>query len=55
MKLWLETGVRVLPGAYLSRDAGGVEPRQGIYPGRDGGPNRRDGAGLIIRLRDCLY
>lgn len=26
MKLWTETGVRVLPGAYLARDVGGQNP-----------------------------
>ena len=29
LKLWRETGVRVLPGAYLSRDAGGDNPGKG--------------------------
>ncbi len=32
MKLWRETGVRVLPGAYLARDVEGDNPRQGLYP-----------------------
>ncbi|WP_374646159.1 aminotransferase class I/II-fold pyridoxal phosphate-dependent enzyme [Tabrizicola sp.] len=58
LKLWRETGVRVLPGAYLSRDVGG--------------PNGTDnpGAGYIrvalvatpeetqrglTMLRDCIY
>ena len=26
LKLWTETGVRVLPGAYLSRDVNGKNP-----------------------------
>ncbi len=37
LKLWRETGVRVLPGAYLSRDTKHGQPRRGPYPRRDGG------------------
>ncbi|MCA8878572.1 MAG: aminotransferase class I/II-fold pyridoxal phosphate-dependent enzyme [Rhodobacteraceae bacterium] len=29
LKLWRETGVRVLPGAYLGREVGGTNPGQG--------------------------
>lgn len=29
LKLWQETGVRVLPGAYLARDVGGENPGKG--------------------------
>ncbi len=29
LKLWQETGVRVLPGAYLARDVAGANPGQG--------------------------
>jgi len=58
MKLWRETGVRVLPGAYLSRDVGGGEPRQGLYPrgtGCDARGNRAradKASRLHLRVRD---
>jgi hypothetical protein len=43
LKLWRETGVRVLPGAYLARDVGGDNPGQGIHP--RGAGRRRDERG----------
>ncbi len=55
VKLWRETGVRVLPGAYLSREAA-----DGQNPGRDYvrvalvAPKEELQHGLI-QLRDCLY
>jgi succinyldiaminopimelate transaminase len=54
LKLWRETGVRVLPGAYLSRDADGDNPGKGyirvaLVAQRD--ETRRG----LTRLRDCLY
>jgi aspartate/methionine/tyrosine aminotransferase len=64
LRLWRQAGVRVLPGAYLGRDAG--QFHGGQFHGGQGNP----GAGYIrvamvapkddmrrglIRLRDCLY
>ena len=54
LKLWRETGVRVLPGAYLARTAGGANPgadhiRVALVAPRDA---TRDG---LERLAACLY
>ncbi len=54
LKLWRETGVRVLPGAYLSRDTATGNPGAGhirvaMVAGAD---EFRDG---LTRLRACLY
>lgn len=54
LKLWRETGVRVLPGAYLSREVNGDNPgkeyiRVALVAPRD--ETRRG----LTRLRDCLY
>lgn len=54
LKLWRETGVRVLPGAYLARET------QGVTPGADRlrvamvaeQQEMRDG---LMRLKACLY
>ena len=54
VKLWRETGVRVLPGAYLSRDAGGHNPGKGYIRGGLVAPKEETQQGLI-QLRDCLY
>ena len=54
MKLWLETGVRVLPGAYLSRESGGENPGKGYIRAAMVAPIEEMAQGLI-RLRDCLY
>lgn len=54
MKLWLETGVRVLPGAYLSREVGGINPGKGYIRAAMVAPIEEMAQGLI-RLRDCLY
>lgn len=54
LRLWKETGVRVLPGAYLAQDGPDGNPGKGyirvamVAPGND----LRRG---LIRLRDCLY
>ena len=54
LKLWRETGVRVLPGAYLARDAAGGNPGQGFIRAALVAPaeETRDG---LARLRACLY
>lgn len=54
LKLWRETGVRVLPGAYLSRDAGGENPGQTYIRVALVAPKEEMQRGLI-QLRDCLY
>ncbi|WP_282077327.1 aminotransferase class I/II-fold pyridoxal phosphate-dependent enzyme [Epibacterium ulvae] len=54
LKLWLETGVRVLPGAYLAQGEGDENPGHGyirvalVAPAAD---TRR----ALIALRECLY
>ena len=54
LKLWQETGVRVLPGAYLSRDVNGDNPGQGYIRVAMVAPIDEMQRGLT-RLRDCLY
>jgi aspartate/methionine/tyrosine aminotransferase len=54
LRLWRETGVRVLPGAYLSRDVGGENPGKGYIRVALVAPKEEMQRGLI-RLRDCLY
>ena len=54
LKLWRETGVRVLPGAYLSRDVGGDNPGKAYIRVALVAPQTELQHGLI-RLRDCLY
>lgn len=54
LKLWTETGVRVLPGAYLSRDTKDGNPGQGYIRVALVAPQdeTRDG---LTRIRDCLF
>lgn len=54
LKLWRETGVRVLPGAYLSRDANGVNPGKGYIRVAMVVEEQELQRGLT-QLRDCLY
>lgn len=54
LKLWRETGVRVLPGAYLSRDVAGENPGAGYIRAAMVAPQHEMERGLI-RLRACLY
>jgi aspartate/methionine/tyrosine aminotransferase len=54
LKLWRETGVRVLPGAYLARDVDGTTPgadriRVAMVAEQQ---EMRDG---LMRLKACLY
>jgi aspartate/methionine/tyrosine aminotransferase len=55
LKAWTETGVRVLPGAYLSKEVTG-EPNPGANYIRVAmvaeAEEMREG---LIRLRDCIY
>ena len=54
LKLWQETGVRVLPGAYLSRDVGGQNPGKKYIRVAMVAPKTEMQHGLE-RIRDCLY
>ncbi len=54
LKLWRETGVRVLPGAYLSRDVGGDNPGKGYIRVALVAPQEETQRGLT-GLRDCIY
>jgi aspartate/methionine/tyrosine aminotransferase len=54
LRLWRETGVRVLPGAYLARDVNGDNPGKGYIRVALVAPYHETERGLT-RLRDCLY
>jgi aspartate/methionine/tyrosine aminotransferase len=54
LKLWRETGVRVLPGAYLARDVDGENPGRGYIRAAMVAPRDEMVDGLR-RLRRCLY
>jgi aspartate/methionine/tyrosine aminotransferase len=52
--LWQETGVRTLPGAYLSQDANGVNPGKNYIRVAMVAPTQEMQRGLTL-IRDCLY
>ncbi|MFV0244376.1 MAG: aminotransferase class I/II-fold pyridoxal phosphate-dependent enzyme [Qingshengfaniella sp.] len=54
LKLWTQTGVRVLPGAYLGRAVNGLNPGAGYLRVALVAPHDETERGLS-RLRDCLY
>lgn len=54
LRLWRETGVRVLPGAYLSRDAAWGNPGTGYIRVALVAPTQDVQRGLSL-LRACLY
>ncbi|MEM9128575.1 MAG: aminotransferase class I/II-fold pyridoxal phosphate-dependent enzyme [Pseudomonadota bacterium] len=54
VKVWQETGVRVLPGAYLSREVDGFNPGAKYIRAALVAPKEEVADGLK-RLRDCLY
>lgn len=54
LQLWREAGVRVLPGAYLSREVGGENPGKGYIRVALVAPRDETARGLT-RLRDCIY
>ncbi|WP_339108437.1 aminotransferase class I/II-fold pyridoxal phosphate-dependent enzyme [Thioclava sp. GXIMD4216] len=54
MKLWRETGVRVLPGAYLSREVEDENPGRSYIRVALVAPREETRRGLT-KLRDCLY
>ena len=54
LKLWKETGIRVLPGAYLSRDVNGENPGKTYIRVALVAP-KEDVETALRTLRDCLY
>jgi N-succinyldiaminopimelate aminotransferase len=54
VKLWTETGVKVLPGGYLSRDTATGNPGKGYIRVALVAPKEETQRGLEC-LRDCLY
>ncbi|GAA6181684.1 aminotransferase class I/II-fold pyridoxal phosphate-dependent enzyme [Shimia sp. NS0008-38b] len=54
VKAWTETGVRVLPGAYLSRDVAGENPGRKFIRAALVAP-KTEVSGALRKLRDCLY
>lgn len=54
LKLWRETGVRVLPGAYLSKEIAGTSPGHSYIRVALVAPKEQTNTGLR-RLRACLY
>ncbi|MEZ5776791.1 MAG: aminotransferase class I/II-fold pyridoxal phosphate-dependent enzyme [Paracoccaceae bacterium] len=54
LRLWRETGVRVLPGAYLAREVQGENPGKGYIRVALVAPKEEMRRGLM-QLGDCLY
>jgi len=54
LRLWQETGVRVLPGAYLSRDVSGMNPGKNYIRVAMVAPKEEMQRGLTL-IRDCIY
>ncbi len=54
LKVWKETGVRVLPGAYLSQGDPGHNPGENFIRVALVAPKTEVQSGLIM-LRDCIY
>ncbi|MEO1536965.1 MAG: aminotransferase class I/II-fold pyridoxal phosphate-dependent enzyme [Pseudomonadota bacterium] len=54
LRLWKETGVRVLPGAYLSRDVDGTNPGHGYIRVAMVAEEQELQRGLTA-LRECIY
>ncbi|MEM6589954.1 MAG: aminotransferase class I/II-fold pyridoxal phosphate-dependent enzyme, partial [Pseudomonadota bacterium] len=54
LRLWTETGVRVLPGSYLGRDGEGENPGKTYIRAALVAPKDQTADGLTA-LRDCLY
>lgn len=54
LKLWKETGVRVLPGAYLAREVGGHNPGAGYIRVAMVAP-KEDMQRALEQLRDCVF
>ena len=54
LRLWQETGVRVLPGAYLAREIDGFNPGQGFIRVAMVAPKAEMERGLEA-IRDTIY
>jgi aspartate/methionine/tyrosine aminotransferase len=54
LKLWRETGVRVLPGGYLAQDRDGTNPGKGYIRVAMVAPRAETERGLEL-IRACLY
>jgi aspartate/methionine/tyrosine aminotransferase len=54
LKLWQETGIRVLPGAYLAQGGAGENPGEGYIRVALVAP-AEDTRKALVALRDCLY
>ncbi|OWU86702.1 aspartate aminotransferase [Oceanicola sp. 22II-s10i] len=54
LKLWTETGVRVLPGTYLGQDVNGENPGKNYIRVAMVAP-KDEMVGALQRLRNCLY
>ncbi len=54
IKIWRETGVKVLPGAYLSREVDGVNPGSGYIRVAMVAEQQEMQRGLNA-IRDCIY
>ena len=54
LKVWKETGVRVLPGAYLAQDVDGTNPGHGYIRVAMVAPKAEMTRGLEA-IRNCLY
>ena len=54
VKLWRETGVKVLPGGYLAQDVNGVNPGKTYIRVALVAPKEETARGLEL-IRDCLY
>ncbi len=54
LKLWCETGVRVLPGSYLAQDVNGENPGKKYIRVALVAPKDETARGLEL-IRDCLY
>ena len=55
VKLWRESGIRVLPGAYLARDVDGVNPGKGYIRVAMVTAEEDEMERALTTLRDCLY
>lgn len=55
LKVWGETGVRILPGSYLGRDVYGGNPGDGYVRVAMVTNDIKEMQHGLIRLRDCLY
>ncbi|WP_380055712.1 aminotransferase class I/II-fold pyridoxal phosphate-dependent enzyme [Falsihalocynthiibacter sp. SS001] len=54
LDIWRKTGVRVLPGAYLSREVNGFNPGAGYIRVALVAPKEEMRAGLM-KIRNCIY